>query len=69
MSRCDESFFVRSRGIVVRGMPKRSLTVFQRLVVTSEWLSRLGAFRLRLGIYLALVCAFHGVLVLEVGRG
>jgi hypothetical protein len=44
LSTCDESFLVRSRGIVVRDMPKRSLMVLRRLVVTSEWQSRLRVF-------------------------
>ena len=46
LSRNEGSFMVRSRSIVVSSRPKRSLMVFQRLDVISEWLSWLRAFSL-----------------------
>ena len=36
LSRCHGSLLVMSRGIVVRGTPKRSWMVFRRVDVTSE---------------------------------
>ena len=58
-----------SRGIVVRGTPKRSLMVFRRVVVTSEWLIRLRSFSLVTRYMFSFFGVFLGLLVLKIGRG